>query len=95
MSHGADPEVRDAEGLRPVHIAVKNGRHVALLALLMAGADPWSVTPRKWNALHYSAAGGYIDSTRLLAYWDSDSGILSRQTNSAGMTAADLGRCGE
>lgn len=94
VSHGADLEARDGDGLRPIHVAAKTGRHVALLALLASGADAWSVTPRKWNALHYSIAGGYLDAARLLAYWDSDSGILGRQTNSAGVAAMDLGRCG-
>lgn len=93
VSHGADPEVRDAEGLRPIHVAAMNGQHIPLLALLTAGADPWSVTPRAWNALHYSVAGGFSHTTRLLAYWDSDSGIFGRQQNSAGVTASALGRC--
>eukprot|EP00903_Cladosiphon_okamuranus_P019482 g17915.t1 len=95
VSHGADLEARDGEGLRPIHVAAKTGRHVALLALLAAGADAWSVTPRKWNALHYSIAGGHLETTRLLAYWDADSGVFSRQKNSAGVTAMDLGRTNE
>lgn len=94
VSHGADLEARDGDGLRPIHVAAKTGRHVALLALLAAGADAWSVTPRKWNALHYSIAGGFFDATRLLTYWDADSGVLGRQKNSAGVAAMDLGRCG-
>lgn len=94
VSHGADLEARDGDGLRPVHVAAKTGRHVELLALLAAGADAWSTTPRKWNALHYSVAGGHLDATRLLAYWDADSGILGKQKNSAGVAAMDLGRCG-
>lgn len=93
VCHGADLEARDGEGLRPIHVAAKTGRHVALLALLAAGADAWSVTPRKWNAFHYSIAGGYVKTTRLLAYWDADSGVLGRQKNSAGVAAMDLGRC--
>lgn len=94
MSHGADIEACDGDGLRPIHVAAKTGRHVALIALLAAGADAWSLTPRKWNALHYSVAGGHLSTTRLLAFWDSDSGVFGRQTNSAGRTATDLTRHG-
>lgn len=93
VSHGADLEAEDDDGLRPIHLAAKAGRHVALLALLSAGADLYSVTPRKRNALHHSVAGRHGDATRLLAYWDSDSGGLGRQRNAAGATPIDLGRC--
>lgn len=93
MSHGADLEAEDDDGLRPIHLAAKAGRHVALLALLTAGADLYSVTPRRRNALHYSVAGRHGDATRLLAYWDSDSGGLGRQRNASGATPIDLGRC--
>ncbi|CAB1096907.1 unnamed protein product [Ectocarpus sp. CCAP 1310/34] len=92
VSHGTSLEAQDADGLRPIHFAARKGRHIALLALLTAGADPWSVTSRRWNALHYSAASGSLWCTRLLAYWDSDSGVLARQENSAGTTAMALGR---
>ncbi|CAM9689933.1 unnamed protein product [Ectocarpus sp. 4 AP-2014] len=92
VSHGTSLEAQDADGLRPIHFAARKSRHIALLALLTAGADPWSVTSRRWNALHYSAASGSLWCTRLLAYWDSDSGVLARQENSAGTTAMDLGR---
>ena len=94
VSHGADLEARDGEGLRPIHVAARAGRHAALLALLAAGADAWSLTSRRWNALHYSVVGGHLETTRLLAYWDADSGVLGRQKNSAGVAATDLGRCG-
>lgn len=93
VSHGTSVEAQDADGLRPIHFAARKGRHIALLALLTAGADPWSVTSRRWNALHYSSASGSLWCTRLLAYWDSDSGVLARQENRAGTTAMDLGRC--
>ncbi|CBJ25448.1 conserved unknown protein [Ectocarpus siliculosus] len=92
VSHGTSLEAQDADGLRPIHFAARKGRHIALLALLTAGANPWSVTSRRWNALHYSAASGSLWCTRLLVYWDSDSGVLARQENSAGTTAMDLGR---
>lgn len=87
-------EAQDSDGLRPVHIAAKTGRHVALLALLTAGADPHTLSRRGWNALHYSVAGGHADATRLLAYWDSDCGALGSQRNRAGALPMDLGRCG-
>lgn len=93
VSHGADLEAEDDDGLRPIHLAAKAGRHVALLALLTAGADLYSVTPRKRNALHLSVAGRHGDATRLLAYWDSDVGGLGRQRDAAGATPIDLGRC--
>lgn len=94
VSHGADMEAQDGDGLRPVHFAAKAGQHVALLALLTAGADPYPLTRRGWNALHYSMAGGHVDATRLLTYWDSDCGALGSQNNSAGALPMDLGRCG-
>ncbi|CAM9896306.1 unnamed protein product, partial [Hapterophycus canaliculatus] len=95
VSHGADLEAQDDEGLRPIHFAAKTGRHVALLSLLTAGADPWAETPRGWNALHFSVVGRHEDATRLLAYWDSDSGIYGARKNCKGATAADLGRTNE
>ncbi|CAN0128101.1 unnamed protein product, partial [Laminaria digitata] len=52
--------------------------------LLTAGADPYPLTRRGWNALHYSMAGGHAEATRLLVYWDSDCGALGSQMNSAG-----------
>lgn len=92
MSHGADLEAKNGDGFRPLHLAAKEGRHVALLALLTAGANAYSVTPRRWNALHYAMATGDADATRLLAYWDSDSGILGKQKNCAGVTPMALRR---
>lgn len=94
VSHGADTEAKDSNGLRPLHYAAKAGRHVALLALLTAGADPYGASPRCWNALHFAVAGGNAKATRLLAYRDSDSGFLARQKNGAGARPIDLGRCG-
>ena len=94
VSHGADIEAQDSDGLRPVHFAAKAGQHIALLALLTAGADPHPLTRRGWNALHYSMAGGHVDATRLLTYWDSDCGSLGIQKNSAGALPMDLCRCG-
>lgn len=93
VSHGANLEATDGEGLRPVHIAARAGRHVAIMALLSAGADVHPVTPRRWNALHFAAAGGHVDTARLLVYWDADSGVLSRQKNAAEATPVDLARC--
>lgn len=94
VSHGADMEAQDSDGLRPVHFAAKAGQHVTLLALLTAGADPYPLTRRGWNALHYSVAGGHVDATRLLTYWDSDCGSFGIQKNSTGALPMDLGRCG-
>lgn len=38
--HGADPNLRDAEGQTPLHRACRNEHPLAVLALLMLGADP-------------------------------------------------------
>lgn len=38
--HGADPNLRDAEGQTPLHRACRNDHPLAVLALLMVGADP-------------------------------------------------------
>ena len=92
VSHGGDLEARDGDGLRPIHYAAKAGKHATLLSLLVAGAHPGTVTPRRWNALHYAVAFGHSDAVRLLAWWDSDSGALLRQKNSAGVTPRDLSR---
>ncbi|CAM9777410.1 unnamed protein product [Scytosiphon promiscuus] len=95
VGHGGDLEAQDHDGLRPIHFAAKTGCHVALLALLTAGADPWSKTPRGWNALHYAVVGRHVHATRLLAYWDSDTGIFGQQKNCNGARAADLSRTSE
>ena len=38
--HGADPNLRDAEGQTPLHRACRSEHPLAVLALLMLGADP-------------------------------------------------------
>lgn len=93
VSHGADVNARDSDGRHPLHIAAEAGQAAAVLALLMAGADRLSVTPRGWNALHYAVAGGHIPAARVLTYFDSDAGALGVQRNCAGLTPANLSRC--
>lgn len=93
INHSADLEAEDGDGLRPIHVAAQSGHHIALLALLSAGADVYSVTPRRWNAMHYAVVGGHVDAARLLAYWDSDTGVMVKQRNSSGVTPIDMCRC--
>lgn len=93
VSHGANLEAQDYDELCPTYIAAKAGWHVALHPILSAGADLWSATPTRWNALHFAAVGGDTDAVRLLVYWDSDAGVLSRQKNTAETIPAELARC--
>ncbi|KAJ1490668.1 ankyrin repeat-containing domain protein [Baffinella frigidus] len=60
MSRGADPDVADAEGRTPLHLAVLASREPAVLVLLELGAnadvaDRWGFSP-----LHIAAEQGKV-----------------------------------
>ena len=67
------------QGLTAFHKAAQEGNVEALKALLADGADKLAVTKKKWNALHFAAAGGHVDAINFLL----GAGLMLEQKTSA------------
>lgn len=55
LSMGAEPNVPNAHGDMPLHLAARHGRHVVLRRLVEAGADPALGNPKGETPLHVAA----------------------------------------
>ena len=68
LEAGADPNVRNDEGLTALHQGATNSNPVVISNLLSAGADPNAMDNDGYTALHYAAArsGNARAVTRLL-----------------------------
>jgi ankyrin repeat protein len=63
---GADIEVADSLGDRPLHVACRSGRENMVRALLEIGADPRAPNLNNETPLHHAAAAGHLVVIRIL-----------------------------
>ena len=59
LDAGANPNVANAEGLKPLHIAANEGHTAVVTALLEGGADVNAAEPLGWTPLYFAAHGGH------------------------------------
>ncbi|SMX29795.1 Ankyrin repeats (3 copies) [Pelagimonas phthalicica] len=84
----------DHEGLTPLHWAFAHGRFYGggekarkiAEELIKFGADPYAVTPKGWNPLHYAVRNNAFDAIPVFAPF----GDLAEKANSDGMTPVEL-----
>lgn len=87
LKKGADPGLRDENGLTPLHVAATHNRLQAVAALLGAGAPVNAVEARAGaSALHLAAARGYLAICDCLVYNQAD----LRLRDAGGQTPLDL-----
>lgn len=85
---------RDHEGLTPLHRAFTYGRRFrggekarkTAAELIKFGADPYAVTPKGWNPLHYAVGYNAFEAIPVFAPF----GDLAEKANSDGMTPVEL-----
>ena len=67
LDRGADPDLADAEGCRPLHLATRSCNCGLVTLLLSRGADQTAVEPRTGDTpLHIAAASGHLQLFRAL-----------------------------
>ncbi len=87
IEHGADPNKRGGSGREPLTSAVRSGQSALVKRLLDAGAKPAEATTAdKLTALHFAAAIGRLDITKMLLA----AGASRDARDSQGRTAIEL-----
>jgi len=71
LEAGADPNVEDADGTTPLHVAAACGSEKVVQLLLLAGAEARATTAGD-TPLHLAAVGGHLGAMQLLVLWRPD-----------------------
>ena len=86
LEKGANPNIKDENGLSPLIHATINGYENYVRDILKAGANPNFVDPKGSGALHYSCQKGLLNIVSVLA--DSGANILLKDNE--GMTCSTI-----
>lgn len=91
-NNGGNLDAVDVEGFTPLLAAARHpDRHVAIAALLRAGANIYAQEPsRNWTGLHFACFDGYRATVRLLSRFDAEKGKLINMRDRRGKTATDV-----
>jgi hypothetical protein len=84
LSHGADPNLANAEGNDPLMMTARHGLVDAVIILLKAGADPKRANRFGTTALMQAARGHLVETARILIRAGAD----PMQKDDRGLTAA-------
>jgi Ankyrin repeats (3 copies)/Ankyrin repeat len=89
---GDKTDVRDGHGRTPLHVAAYLGRHEAMRALVVAGADPNALEHDRYDIVTIAAVASDVPTLRVaLALGASAKNVTSRYDGTALIAAAHLG----
>jgi ankyrin repeat protein len=92
ISKGEKPDVRDAHGRTPLHVAAYGGHHDAMRALVAAGANPNALEHDRYDIVTIAAVADDLPSLAVaLALGASANNVTSRYDGTALIAAAHLG----
>jgi uncharacterized protein len=95
LAGGAAPDVRDAQGRTPLHVAAHGARHGAMRALVAGGADPNALDTDRYDIVTIAAVANDVPTLELaLALGGSAKNVTSRYDGTALIAAAHLGHAG-
>jgi ankyrin repeat protein len=91
-ARGVKPDVRDAHGRTPLHVAAYGGHHQAMRALVAAGANPNALEDDRYDIITIAAVANDVPTLKVaLALGTSAKNITSRYDGTALIAAAHLG----
>ena len=89
---GGKPDVRDARGRTPLHVAAHRRHHDAMRALVAAGADPNALDADRYDIVTIAAVAGDVPTLdAALALGGNARNVTSRYDGTALIAAAHLG----
>ena len=92
LAQGANPNVRDAHGRTPLHVATYGGHHEAMRVLVAAGANPNAFENDRYDIVTIAAVANDVPTLKLaLAVGASARNVTSRYDGTALIAAAHLG----
>jgi ankyrin repeat protein len=92
VSQGVNPDVRDAHGRTPLHVAAHGGHHEAMRALVAADANPNALENDRYDIVTIAAVANDVPTLRVaLALGASAKNVTSRYDGTALIAAAHLG----
>ncbi|MET0500844.1 MAG: ankyrin repeat domain-containing protein [Candidatus Binatia bacterium] len=88
---GQDPDIRDAYGRTPLHVAAYGGHHEAMHALVAAGANPNALENDRYDIVTIAAVANDVPTLKVaLALGASAKNVTSRYEGTALIAAAHL-----
>jgi ankyrin repeat protein len=91
-ARGEKPDIRDAHGRTPLHVAAYGRHHDAMRALVAAGADPNALERDRYDIVTITAVANDVPTLEVaLALGASAGNVTSRYDGTALIAAAHLG----
>jgi uncharacterized protein len=92
IAKGAEPDVRDAHGRTPLHVAAYDGKHQAMRVLVNAGANPNALENDRYDIVTIASVANDVPTLKVaLALGASARNVTSRYDGTALIAAAHLG----
>lgn len=92
LDDGADPDMRDAYGRTPLHVAAFTGRHEIMRLLVAAGADPNALENDRYDIVTIAAVANDAPTLEVaLVIGAKATNVTSRYDGTALIAAAHLG----
>ena len=92
IAKGEEPDLRDAHGRTPLHVAAYDGKHQAMRVLVGAGANPNVLENDRYDIVTIASVANDVPTLKVaLALGASAKNITSRYDGTALIAAAHLG----